>query len=120
MRDYYARKMAHIHKLAMCIHFSDSDDMTLEINDYVAAIQLLESVEGKMRIGLSLIGRNPLAGIATDVYEFIRSCRRGASLAEILIQFTQDVRRQEMAEILDVLQSLDRISFSEQKYKAKV
>ena len=121
MRDYFARKMTHIHKLAMCIHFSDSDDMTLTIDDYKQAISLLESMEPKMRIGLSLIGRNSLAGIANNVYDFIKNHgRTGVPLAGVLTQFHTEVTMREMSEILDVLMALDRISFSEQKYRAKV
>jgi len=119
MRDYYARKMTHIMKMAMCIHFSDSDNMILSLDACKEAIRMLESIEPKMRMGLSMIGRNQLAGTANHVYEFVKAHPFGCSLAEVLIQFTHDVNQKELAEILDVLMALDRISFTENKYRAK-
>lgn len=121
MRDYFSRKMTHIHKLAMCIHFSDSDELTLTIDDYTRAIELIDDIEPKMRMGLSMLGRNPLANLSNSVYDFIRAHKlKGCTLPELLAQFIHDITQKELSEILDVLRALDRISYSEQKYKAKM
>jgi hypothetical protein len=120
MRDYYARKQAHIHKLAMCIHFSDSDSMELTIPDYELAIKMFDAIENKMRVGLNMFGRNKLASVANQVFEFIKNHKSGTSWAEVLLQFTNDVAVKELQEILDVLLALDRISFVDHKYRIKV
>ncbi len=119
-RDYFARKMTHVYKLAMAVHFSDHDDLILTTEDYQKAIGLVEEVEPKMMLGLSTLGKNPLANMSNSVYSYISSKRlKGASFAELLATFLSQMAKKDLLEILDVLKALDRIYFSTDMYKAK-
>jgi len=120
MRDYFARKITHIHKLAMCIHFSDYDDMTIGIDAYKEAIRVLESIEPKMRLGLNMLGRNPLSNFTDSLLKFVQGHRnKGVTHTEILAQFIGDLNQKEIMEILDVLLALDRIYVANSRYIGK-
>lgn len=72
LKDYYARKRIHLYKLAMLVHFADSTDMSLTIEDFQKALDLLARTEQEMHLALAGTGTNPLYVLATNIKEYLQ------------------------------------------------
>lgn len=59
IRNYYARKQTHIHKLAMILSASEGDSLSIHANHLQTAKSLLESVEADMLDTFAHIGLSP-------------------------------------------------------------
>ena len=68
---YYSRKPATIQKLAMALHFMDSVEMCVNIEECQRAISLLDSIEKRMHFALSGDVKNPLSEVTDDIISFI-------------------------------------------------
>ncbi len=68
---YYARKPVAVQKLAMTIHFMDSLEMRINIEECQKAIALLDNTEKRMHFALSGDIKNPLSELTDDILSFI-------------------------------------------------
>ncbi len=69
---YYARKPVTIQKMAAAIHFADSTEMKISLEECEKAIQILDNVEKRMHFALTNDDKNPLASVTEEIYNFIR------------------------------------------------
>lgn len=66
--DYYARRRAHLIKLAMVMHFADSLTLEITVEDCKRALALLEATEFEMHMALlGQVADNPASRVATLV-----------------------------------------------------
>ena len=68
---YYARKPVTIQKLAMAIHFLDSTEMRINLEECQKAIALLDETEKRMHFALAGDIKNPLSELTDDIISFI-------------------------------------------------
>lgn len=106
---YYERKKVHIIKTAINIHFSDSTDMVLTIDDIKKAISLLEETEKTMHLALMYSGRNTLSSTASEVAEYLKECNRPVTEAEILQRFFSIATLNEIKTIMTYLYETKQI-----------
>lgn len=71
--DYYGRKKVHLMKMAMILHFADSQDMTIRVEDMERALDLLNITELNMSRALSGVGTNKIAKLAAMIEIAMRS-----------------------------------------------
>jgi Protein of unknown function (DUF3987) len=109
---YYARKNIHVTKIAMAMHFADSNEMTMSLETCERALKFLNELEAGMHQALSFSGKNPLAPVAKRIMEFIRKStytpdgtknKEGVTLVKIYGRFFDDVTGQQLQEILTYL-----------------
>lgn len=85
--DYYTRKRVHLLKLAMVMHFAESTSMTIEIEDFKAALSLLARTERNMHKALAGSGVNNAYNVADQVLKILASRNgEGISAVKLLAQ----------------------------------
>lgn len=85
---YLARKHVHVHKLAMVLHFSRSDEMMLEWSDLEAAIGIMEATERNLPKVFHGVGKNPYTFDTKSIVTFVGD-NPGVSEKELLRMFEQ-------------------------------
>ena len=120
MESYFARIKVHLQKLAMAVHFSDSLDLTITLDDVQTAARLLGSIERKMDIGFSAAGRNQFAGVTKEILQFV-AARNGeyVSLADLLDRFSADLTYEELDKQLTELTLMDKLIQKDGQYAHK-
>lgn len=76
MEGYLARKQTHMHKLAMILAVSRSDELVIEKEDLIAADHMLQKTEGGFKNVFSRIGRSEESLHVERLCNFLR--RKGA------------------------------------------
>lgn len=71
MHGYFERKPAHILKVAMLVHIAYSDDLVLNVQDIMDAIEHLKSLEKKLPSVFQTIGHNPYTVDIYRILEFV-------------------------------------------------
>lgn len=118
--EYAVRKLTHVHKLAMCMHFSDEGyEADLGIDTLKRAIAELARIEPMMHIALQS-GRNELSPIAQQIMAFISRYPTGVEENELLGQFMSDVRQSELVEILQTAMAVGKVNYNSQTRKYTV
>ena len=103
LKFYYARKPAHIHKLAMALHFcKDNPGMTIDEDVCHEVIDVLDAIEKKMHFAVGLDNKNPLADVSRDITEFVRIAGPQTK-TRILIEFYGVAKQGEIEEALSFL-----------------
>jgi hypothetical protein len=111
MVHYYGRKDLHVLKTAMAIHFSDSLEMEISLETLIKAMDVLEEAEKKMHLALQVGSKNPLANIARKITAwFVARENEPASFKEILEVFYTDGKSSDIIEILQYMQSIQKMS----------
>lgn len=100
---YYERKKMHAQKLAMAIHFAESDDMVIQKETCEEAVEILGRLEQRMHLALSFGGKNPLGKIAKEIDAFLRKIDKPMTYVDIWKEFIGDVKDNELREVLDFL-----------------
>lgn len=111
LAPYYERKILHMQKMAMAIHYADSDSMVIEKSSCVAAHNVLADLERKMHLALNFGGKNPLAKATSQVEKFINTSKKPLTFIELWGEFVGEVRESELREILDFLRRLNKIEY---------
>jgi hypothetical protein len=106
---YVERRAIHILKLCMIMSASRSQDMNIDEEDIVRAINLLEDVESRMALAFSGVGRSKVSDILTSVWQYIGMYKE-VSMSTLMRQFYYDVDKDEMNKILRTLESMNVIS----------
>jgi len=108
--DYYGRKKQHLMKLAMCVHFAESDNLTITKSDIQRALELLNSTEISMSKALQGTSGNPLAVKGEKILDYITENKR-VSRKELLAHFWDELKSptQDMEAILGFLIETDKI-----------
>jgi hypothetical protein len=110
LAGYYERKPAHIHKVAMLLHLTYSDELIITLKDFKDAIDLLQEVETKLPETFQAIGRNPYTLDLKNMAEYIKQKGR-VSERELKRKFYNVAARPEDLEgMINSLIDLGRIS----------
>lgn len=72
LQGYYERKPAHVHKLAMLIHLSYSDELVLTKEDFLAALEILDELEVKLPKTFENIGKNQYSVDIVRIIDYIK------------------------------------------------
>lgn len=83
---YLARKHVHVHKLAMVLHFSRSDDMILGWEDLEAAIKIMEATEKSLPKVFHGVGKNVYTFDTKAIVEYV-TLNPGVSEKDLLRMF---------------------------------
>ncbi len=114
---YYARKPVTIQKLAMAIHFMDSLEMKINLEECQKAITLLDATEKRMHLALSSDIKNPLADLTDDIISFI--LKTGPQTKkELLVIFWGSLPsgKQSLDETLDYLLMIRKLKLENGKF----
>lgn len=84
MIPYYARKGVAIQKLAMALHFSESEELYIPLEMFKLATALLEKEEKFMHLAITLTDTNPEAKCAKKILEYLGSGKK--NFVEILFE----------------------------------
>jgi hypothetical protein len=68
---YLARKQTHIHKLAMILSASSSDDLVIQAETLSLAASMVDALETDMPKVFDKIGRNPMTKALSDLCEVV-------------------------------------------------
>ena len=111
LEPYFARKNLHVQKIAMCVHFADSDSMTIDVESLDKAFKFLSSIEETMAYCLNIRGFNPGGDLSRRIHKFIkeRGGRQGMLYTEIVIKFSDDGTMQQIDEALNLLMVANKI-----------
>jgi hypothetical protein len=101
--SYYGRKDIHAQKLAMAVHFADSESMVIELESVKKAIQLLDRLENNMHYALSF-GENPIAPVAKNLLRYLKQ-NGPAEWSNIWTEFTDQLREDELREAIRYAES---------------
>ena len=104
LNGYFDRKPMHILKLSMVISAATKNDLELTEFDIESALTMLGDVEDAMPKVFANVGRNPLSANIDEMEEAIRDAgEAGLSMAYILKHFKHDLRKDEIAEVVNSL-----------------
>ncbi len=103
--NYYERKLNHVHKVAMAMHYSEPGfNELIPLATLKRAIDLLARTEKNMHIALEGGGRNPLGAVTKAVGAYV-CANPDVLLQELIVQFHDDATIDELNEVLEVLQA---------------
>ena len=104
---YYARKNIHLLKVAMCIHFGESVEMTLPLSAVVRALAILDKEELTMDRAI-VIHTNETTKLMAKVLETLKSGKK--DYVQLLVDCHGSYRtKKEMDETLDLLIEMEQI-----------
>lgn len=112
LKHYYARKKVHLMKLAMVMHYAESLDRTLTVDDFERALQLLNATEINMARAITGTGINPTAKIAAGIEMYLKQFKH-AGFEELLVQFFEQIPygdQRYMQNAIDYLLRIRRIT----------
>lgn len=114
---YYARKPVTIQKLAMAIHFADSIEMTVSLDDCMKAIALLDNTEKRMHFALTSENKNPISEVSESVYAFIK-VNGPQNKRDLLVLFWGELPQgtDSLDQVLDYLIMANKVKFKDKKY----
>ena len=111
LQPYYARINITHAKVAMAIHFSDSTDMEIGIDDCEKALKFLQDTEVSMHLALNIENKNPLSEVTDGIYKYI--CGHGTTTEKQLRTIFYDAcpnPSEDVPKILNYLMETDRIA----------
>jgi energy-coupling factor transporter ATP-binding protein EcfA2 len=111
LRGYYERKNLHFMKILLAVHFAESTDMIVTLEECHKTLALLEAWEKDMHLPFVGLGRNETAKVAEQIAQAIkRTGEAGMSRKSIYVQFYSACKTlQEFEAIMKELHELGRI-----------
>jgi hypothetical protein len=119
LKHYYARKNLHVQKIAMCMHFADSNDFEIPLWCFKKAMEFLSSIEETMIFCLNTKSANPTGDLSRRIYKHIRE-NSVASYSELVLKFSDDGDMKTIEEALSILMIGDKIKQEGMYYKIKI
>lgn len=121
IQHYFARKNLHVQKVAMCIHFGESNSFNIPLEPFKQAFDYLTRMEENMIYCLNTKSINPAGELSRRILKYIRELGSytGLSLTEIVIRFADDANMALVEEALELLILQDKIKQDGQNYKLK-
>jgi hypothetical protein len=96
-------------KLAMAIHFGNSLEMYIPQSTFEQAIEVLAKEERTMHLALNLDGDNPLAKVSRKIERYLTTSGK-KTFKELWTEFFSDVKRQDLEQILEDLQTIGKVT----------
>lgn len=115
---YAVRKNIHVPKLAMAIHFADSLEMRLTLQDCELALLHLGALEDRMHMALSFHGQNPLAIMSKRILKILNTLGP-LNQYEIWKETEGEIRERDLAESLKYLTTTNQIEENTKDYTNK-
>jgi hypothetical protein len=112
LSGYFERKPAHIHKIAMLLHLTYSDDLIITIKDFKDAIKLLQEIEVKLPETFQAMGRNPYTLDLKNMAEYIKIKGRVSERELKRKFFNTAARPEDLDGMIQSLIDLGRINMS--------
>ena len=110
LMPYYARKNIHLLKVAMCIHFGESTDMTLPLDAVMKAKDLLDNEELEMHKAI-VIHTNETTKLTAKILDTLKGGRK--NYVELLCDCHGSYKtREELDKALDLLQTMEQVKIS--------
>ncbi len=110
MIHYYSRKELHVVKTAMAVHFADSTDLVLTLEDFQKAFEILEHAEKRMHLALQVGTKNPLANIARKIIRwFVARGNEHATQNELIAAFYSEARSSDLIEVIQYMMSTNKL-----------
>lgn len=107
--EYYARKITHLNKLCMVLHYSEPDwPKEVPVSTVKRAIDILARTEKIMHLALQSGGRNELGRVAQEILAYVtKQAAEGndPDFRELLAQFYNDCTKDELEDVLMALQA---------------
>jgi hypothetical protein len=89
---YYARKQAHVHKLAMILAVAERSDMTLTVTDVKKAAAMMDAAEHSLNRVFEAVGMIDEAKRSAELISYVRAHKRLTS--QQLWYFVRNVMNQ--------------------------
>ena len=119
--DYYGRKKIHLMKMAMLMHFADSTELCVELDDVLKALEFLSLAERDMHKALLGSGKNPAYDVACAIQELMERSKNGEwhSESALLLHVFGDVctKREDFDSGLRYLLDLQKLRTSSRNGK---
>lgn len=103
LSGYLERKPMHLLKLSMVISSSTSNDCVIKLKTLQRALRMLEMTEHGMPQVFAGVGRNPLNADIESMIAALLHNPEGVPRDVLMEKFRHNVRREELAEILETL-----------------
>lgn len=110
LSGYFERKPMHLLKLAIVVSASYRDDLVITKEDLLQAMALFDHIEPRMTKVFASVGRNPLNADKDEVLDAIRETG-GMSMGQLLERYGYALRKEEMAEVLEILVLVGKITY---------
>lgn len=114
LNGYFERKPIHLLKLAIIVSASHRDETIIDENDLTMALGLFDKIEVRMTKVFAGVGKNPINADKDEVLAAIRFSG-GMSMGQLLEKFGYNLRKDEMAEVLDTLGLIGQVRFDSQR-----
>jgi len=114
LEAYYARKQLHVMKVAMAMHFGESLDPNIPRSTFVRAMEFLANEEKTMHLALTLDAKNPLADTSRKLLAYLSQAGK-KNFVDLLVEFNGSVRKSELEEILETLQTTGQIVATQER-----
>lgn len=102
LQGYYERKPAHVHKIAMLLHLAYSDELELNLQDFMGALEILDDLELKLPRTFENIGKNPFSVDLMRMLDFVRM-KKEVSKREMMATFYQSADPRKLNELIQGL-----------------
>lgn len=117
LSGYFERKPMHAIKLAMIVSASQRSDLTITKEDIQQSLGLLAEVEEPMPEVFANVGKNPLAMDYDAVLHALEVAGdKGLGMPDLIGMFKHSVRKDELAEVLDMLIDWRRVTLRDGRY----
>jgi hypothetical protein len=102
VEGYFQRKPAHLHKVAMLLSISESDELVITMEHFQRALKLLEAIEKKMPKALMRNGKNPYSEEMEKVREYIMT-HRSVPKGKLVGRFYNNLTEAALNDVLSAL-----------------
>jgi hypothetical protein len=117
LAGYFERKPMHMLKLSMILAASKRDGLWITLEDIIDAEKTLERIEARMPKVFVGVGRNTLHADKEEILlALVQAFPGGLSMGELLVRFSYALRKDELAEVLDVLVMTGQVVLKANKY----
>jgi len=93
----------------MAIHFMDSVEMTLTVNDYERALAILNQTEVEMHKALLGAAKNSLHTLAHNIERFLRTRSEATTFKKIICDFYDEGKPEDIRDAVDWLVETQKI-----------
>lgn len=112
LEEYYSRKITNMNKIIMCMHYSEPGFEKLVSPETVhKCIDLFKRTEVNMHLALAGGGRNELGDVAKKLLDYIMQRPSGVRFQAILVHFFEHGTKDELEQVLQVLQAQGAVLF---------
>ncbi len=108
---YMSRRPTHLLKLSMIMSACRGDDMVIKQVDTKSGLDLLVATERKMPYTFRGMGKSRYADVLVALQDKISRAGK-IDISELLNQFSQDVTKREMLELIYTLESMKKVKIT--------